>query len=214
MPSSPALAHCDLLLRPSYPDILVGSDEHVTSIEGLIVHVNEQEEETTAGRFRIFLLDLASALESGTSIHELLDEHAELSEFIQVVDTEDNPTSALSKAADDYFSFDQVLVLDRLEVLPEFRGRGLGLLATTQIINHFARGSWWLALLKAFPLQFEVKSPRAHEEWSQSMRLGTLPVTQPTATAKLRKHYSRLGFKRVRGTDIMALNLDCHRPSA
>lgn len=60
------------------------------------------------------------------------------------------------------------------------------------------------------------------DKWRQKMRLGDLEQNLPRATAKLRRHYAKLGFKLMKGTPSMSepprehcrfRTSSCHGPS-
>jgi hypothetical protein len=101
-----------------------------------------------------------------------------------------------------------MLILDRLEILPEFRGQRLGLRYMRTVIRRFGLGCR-IAAIKPFPLQFEPQPTRGNSDLQWHARMNTKSLTRGkrAATIKLKEYYSREGFKPVRGTDLMILDL-------
>jgi hypothetical protein len=85
--------------------------------------------------------------------------------------------------------------------LPEFRGYNLGLAVMRRLIERFGAGAAVVAM-KPFPLQGEY-SRRDRDEWRQRMQLDDFDKDLRRATAKLRRHYAKLGFKFMKGTPFM-----------
>jgi len=96
-----------------------------------------------------------------------------------------------------------VLILDRLEILPKFRGKCAGLAVMAEMIRRFSPGAALVAI-KPFPLQFE-PAPSSDDEkkWRRDLGLAELPEGKRIATKKLFDYYSRLGFLRLGRTPFM-----------
>jgi hypothetical protein len=69
-----------------------------------------------------------------------------------------------------------------------------------------------LVALKAYPLQFEA-ADKDHNCWREKMTLESFASGDKTCTAKLKKHYKRLGFLTVRGTPFMVCSTAFRLPS-
>ena len=85
---------------------------------------------------------------------DVLDTHAETVEYYDVIygrsESEFNDT-LLSLLNDDIF-LSNLLIIDRLEILPSYRGRNLGLIIMRRLIQRFSWGVGVIAI-KPFPLQ-------------------------------------------------------------
>jgi hypothetical protein len=80
-----------------------------------------------------------------------------------------------------------LLMIDHVEIKPEYRGSGLGLVALRRFMDSFEEGC---ALVALFP-----HPPGARKEdtaWFDARR-------------KLERHWALLGFEPVTGTDIWAM---------
>ncbi len=91
-----------------------------------------------------------------------------------------------------------LLIIEDVFIEPQHQGRGLGLAAIWNTVRHFGRDCS-LVLLKALPLVNQDSSP------------GEVAI----ATAKLERHFERLGFKTAESgaSSVMYLDLDNERPS-
>ena len=93
-----------------------------------------------------------------------------------------------------------LLILDRIELKPEYRGQGFGLLAIRCMIGMFG---WPCGLVacKPYPLQFE-RSNR----WELPAQVSRRADGLRKARKKLRQYWAQVGFERVPGTMLYALN--------
>jgi hypothetical protein len=108
-----------------------------------------------------------------------------------------------------------LLILDRLEILPEYRGGGLGLACLYRCMQQYKHGCG-LVTLKPYPLQFETirgsgdknehDERKDQEPWRQSLNLKVFGTDKKTCMKKLEKYYQRLGFIKIQRTEVMALN--------
>lgn len=103
------------------------------------------------------------------------------------------------------------LILDRLEIMPEFRGYNLGLAVMPRLIERFGAGAGVVAI-KPFPLQRELTG-QEEDKWRQKMRGDDFEQNLPRATARLRRHYVKLGFTFMKGTPFMFRNAQIALPA-
>lgn len=103
-------------------------------------------------------------------------------------------------------SYGNVLILDRLEILPQFRGHGLGAEVIRRLIERFSPGADLVAM-KPFPLQLEA-NPCDQGAWRDKLQLEGLSRNAARSTSKLRRYYAAIGFKHLRGTQHMFLCTD------
>jgi len=94
---------------------------------------------------------------------------------------------------------DNVLILDRLYVYPNYRGHMLGLAAMANTISVWAPGEE-ISLLKAFPLQL-----MANIAPSERHKYKGLETDPEKATRALIKYYAQLGFRQVGQTRLMVM---------
>jgi len=104
-----------------------------------------------------------------------------------------------------------ILLLQRLEILPAFRNHKLGLQAINRALDLFGHGCGY-AVLKAMPLQFEARNPADREQWYAEMQMAEFAGDEVVARSRLQAYYAQLGFRQIAGTPWMAANLDNERP--
>jgi hypothetical protein len=166
----------------------------IYEIAGDVVASTMFEENRLAGRFRIYYANFEDALNRDVSPRDVLDTYAHTFEFADAVLDEDGmPFSHPMERLLGYDIFStNLLILDRLEILPQFRGFGVGLVVLVKLMARYGPGAGVVAM-KPFPLQFEAKH-EAPSAWDRRLQLGSLAASQAVSTRKLRKYYKRLGF--------------------
>lgn len=174
-------------------------EDYATCIEGSIFDDND----TLAGKLRLFYLDLGAILETNISVFNLFDIRSETAPFYSaLIDTETGDfRSDLESTLGEYILGLNLLIIDRIEILPEFRGKKLGLECLRLCLQQYARDCGVVAL-KCLPLQFEC-AEMGEPAWCRRMELGKLSRDHKRSSAKLRKYYATLGFKVLPGNDIM-----------
>lgn len=144
---------------------------------------------------------------------EVLDAHQHTLEYAEVIlDRQQSPYSLrLSKLLGDELWNLNLLILDRLEILPKYRGCGAGLFVPLALIERFGSGAGVVAM-KPFPLQFEPKHSR-ESSWQRRLRLRNLPSDHKTSNKKLKQYYSKLGFVEMKSTPFMFWNMSWSLPT-
>lgn len=94
-----------------------------------------------------------------------------------------------------------LLVISRLEILPDYRRNNLGLKVIDFVVNRFGSEAG-LVLIKPYPLQFESERLH-HDDWYKELIFERLSSDQNCALRKLKDHYSKIGFVEIPGTLFM-----------
>ena len=181
--------HC--LFRTSMSDFECGG-LHLAAYEGELHVFLDEEREEQAGQARLFVLNAEGAERDGESLFNLLDMRAETAAFIPLLGEEDTQLAPeVCEILDEKVSANRnMLLLDRLEIEPAFRGQQLGLKYAAAAIRRFGLGC---RLAAARPLP----SPQAGRPGSR----------QRAARAVLRRYFARAGFVPLPGSDLMILDL-------
>lgn len=180
--------------------------DYLYELEGQVLPLGD-DDRPKVGRFR----DADSALNDGVSWFDVLDERAETIGYYEYLYGNDGSVSdALEDLLGDMPINSNALILDRLEILPEFRSRRFGLLVLRRLIQRFSAGVGMIAM-KPFPLQFEAGHD-GPEEWRDQLRLARFTTDKRTAFAKLRAYYCQLGFKHLPRSEYMFLAGDTPLP--
>lgn len=101
-----------------------------------------------------------------------------------------------------------LLILSRLEILPKFRGLGIGKKAIKDLYNNFSQGCGLFAL-KCFPLQCGAKDgSKRKDKFRMAMEFEKFESEYEKAFKSLQKYYKSLGFQTISGVDesIMIIN--------
>jgi hypothetical protein len=204
-------------------------EEYVRPISGYIeffigdgddnAHEGTRERRTVAGRFIASYINVDNSLVAGVKLHGLMDTYsAEMAEVYQTLF--DPRTDELGKDVKELLGdvpFRNILVINRVEILPAYRGMGIGLAAIWDIIQRHSAGCGIVAL-KAFPLQFSSGSRSGRlsfleeSDWNKKMRYDPHSYTMEFAHEKLIFHLMKFGFKRIGDTEVMALSTSMQIP--
>lgn len=186
-------------------------DDFVYTTSGTIASSDESENQILVGKFTVHYIDLIAAEDEGQSAFGIFDAHSQgLAEYYAALFDGDEFQKKVFDALDEE-SYSNLLILDRLEILPEFRGNNLGLVVMRRLINRFSAGASLVAI-KPFPLQFEAH-PNDDSSWRQQMKLSSFSGSEKSSTEKLLRYYGRLGFVSVPATPFMVLATTSRLPA-
>jgi len=192
--------------------LLVADDpgDYIYPICGRITEMDDDESDILVGKFRQYYVDIASAINAGyTDVFDIFDAHSDSTAdyYDSLFDPDTVGFSENLQRLFDYEIFESsVLIIDRLELLPGYRGKNLGLTIMRRLIQRFSAGAGILAI-KPFPLQFEQSIPAEDKSgWHAEMQLSSFRETERDSIRKLRSHYGKLGFVEMKGTPHMFLS--------
>jgi len=201
-------------VRPisGYIEFLIG-DGHDNAHEGT------HERRSLAGRFEASYINVDNSLVFGAKLYGLMGSYSAV--MAEIHETLFDPhTDELRKNLKELLgdvTFRNVLVINRVEILPTYRGMGIGLAAIWDIIQRHSAGCGIVAL-KAFPVQFSSGSRSGRLsfleecEWNKKMGYDTHGYTMEFAHEKLIFHLMKFGFKRIGDTDVLALSTSIQHP--
>jgi GNAT superfamily N-acetyltransferase len=174
-----------------------------------IISEGENEEKILAGKavFKIVYLD--QALNNGYNPYDVFDFYEYT--FRLAEDFYDFDESDIKENIRKFYHYDflgtDICILERIEILPEFRGHNIAAKAIKDIIFHFG-STCGLFVIQAYPLQFEVTS-QEQDDWLDKLELKCFPGNEKLAFTQLRNYYKSIGFKKVPGCN----NLLFYNPS-
>lgn len=191
--------------------------EFVDEFRGSIVFYRDGVKRERVGRFRVFHVRLGDAWEVGWSPCDVLGTNGPIlarycgplfdsktGDFDEEMSCELNVIS------------NQLLILDCIEILPQHRGRGLGLAVASKLIDLLVPAPMVLVACCPFPVQFfptYADGPHPDARFTEAMQLDRFTRSAPRAIAKLRRHVGKMGFKRVAKTDVHTLSTSLVRPA-
>lgn len=171
----------------------------ITEIEAKITTLADDDNEIIVGKAQFYFVDVESALDAGLNTFSLFDEHASTFDMyseLYVNDTGEFKENVIETIGEELWS-SNVFIVDRVEVLPDFRGHNLASLVIDEAIRVFAANTQ-LCALKAFPLQFEASMDEDKptlDEWTQKLQLPYFYKVEEPATQKLIGLYEAIGFR-------------------
>jgi hypothetical protein len=208
-----------LLIRVESFEFLLTTDDpldYTYPIGGRIFKIDD-ENEVLVGKFRLLYIDIASAIDARfTDIFQIFDAYsATTADYYSSTfesDEMDFSGDLRQLLVDDIYE-PNLLIFDRLELLPDYRGHNLGIAIMRRLIQRFSAGAGVVGI-KPFPLQFEFSIPADDEDgWHEEMQLSIFPDPERDAVRKLKDHYGKLGFVEMKGTPHMFLSTSRRLPS-
>lgn len=205
-----------LQLEPSglIPLVFDEPDDFIHEICGKILRrENSSDRDQVVGRFRIYYADFEVGQNYNVTAREILDTYQQTFDYVDVVlDSDETPFSRrLHKLLGNEIENFNFLILDRVELLPKYRGDGVGLLVLRSLIERFGAGAGIVGM-KPFPLQLE-HNEATESRWRRRLRLEQFPSDSKISTRKLRDYYQSLGFVPLRSTPFMFRNLSWALPT-
>lgn len=204
----------DLFMLRLHPETIFLSGDEVNDflyeVSGEILCPGEdlaEGAETFVGVFRLFYVDVEGTLEADIHPFDVFDAHSE--ETCDFYETIYNGTGDVFKGFKEEVAEEgdviglNLLIIDRVEILPRFRGKRIGLWVMKRLIDRFRHGAGLVAI-KPFPLQFESGAEKA-QGWRKKMRLGDLPRDEERSRKRLCGYYEQIGFEGVAETPYMVL---------
>jgi GNAT superfamily N-acetyltransferase len=194
----------NLDLSISLPFLEAEDDEFLTWVHGEIRRESDSAESRVIGRIHACLVDHARANEqAGFNLHDVLDQ--DLLAYQYAPGLMGSDLQLREDLGDEFGFIERILILDRIEVLPEFRGKSLGRWATYRLLDTFAT-TGVLPVMMPHPLQF---SPRHERGELDDIALERFSTNRAEAFTKLRSYWRRIGFEKIGGEgdeEIWALN--------
>lgn len=212
--------HGDYLSLEFSQSLFIDDDEpsrYVREISGVVSASIPDDSEVgfrqeDAGKFSVFIVDVESAVNDRESIFEIFDWSSRTIDYFDLYENglEFKPKVLKAMGGETRWA-PNILILDRLELLPQYRRRENGLRTLRWMQHQFGAGCGIVAM-KPFPLQFEGGPPEEKSEDPDfiRLRLDEYDSNYERALRKLRSHYARLGFGQVPGTPYMVA--DPYRP--
>jgi hypothetical protein len=163
------------------------------------------EGELKLGELKMYLIQIGNAFNAGESLPRILDIHQATADVgCAVFDSSFKDFCPwIKRRFDDAFPWEDVLILDRLTLIPEARGQQLGLAVLHQAINDWSSGCSLVAM-KPFPLQYE--GGGRNKGNITDLKLEGFQTGKAESFRKLRAYYVKLGFERIGRSDVFALS--------
>ena len=164
----------------------------LTDVEG-----NELEE---IGKMKFLMVYLDQALESELPLMVILDTHSAYlaSHIFKVIDADFGEfDEKIMQHFDQVVVGSNVCLIEKIQILPQYRGFGIGAQAIKDLVFHFS-SACGLIMLEPYPLQFE--SPLDVRE-NHALQLEKFEQDEEKATLQLMSYYQKLGFEAIEGIE-------------
>jgi hypothetical protein len=198
------VASIEFAVRASLHEEYVDAD-FVHSILGKITAKSEDRgDEEDAGYVKASLVQFGEAMDHGISTERLGDSiEGGIAEYWELLF--DLNTGCWKEEVQDEYEASgcDLLIIDRMEISPRFRGTGVGPIAIDRTIDIFGPVCGLIAC-KPWPLQF---TPAFARDRKALNRLKAPNVGRDEAIHKLRAYWSRLGFWPLGETGIYLLGM-------
>lgn len=170
-----------------------------TRYTGTMFSTTEKGRRTAVARIVCDRLDFFEAMDDGMSFHDLMDLDASTYQFFPVLFKKGRIqgfSAKFRKAAAFDGDIANLFIIERIEVLPRWRGHGLAATLINKACQLFA-GDAQFTVLKAFPLQWEAAMNGSNQNgWEKRMGLPALKErsTEAQGVERLLMHYQHMGF--------------------
>jgi len=164
----------------------------------------EDEARELAGKFELYYADMEAAVDANVSPFDVLDSVRHASDYYEPVygGPEGGLSPELEKLLGEAPRERNLLILNRLEILPKFRGRDIGLQVLRRLMQRFSAGAGVVGM-KPVPLQLQAAHAAQDRQWRETLRLDAFAQDPAAAQARLERHCARLGFRRLGGSGLM-----------
>jgi GNAT superfamily N-acetyltransferase len=149
------------------------------------------------GQGRLNLLHFSLAMDKGYPLDYVMDASASILEMAEQLFDISEGIDCWDKI-EAYYDYEpplqyDVCFLERLEILPAYRKKGIGKLVIGNIIEKFY-ASCGLVVAKAYPLQYESDNFLGNPDWQASMEYPKMETDYEKARYQLFDYYQKLGF--------------------
>ena len=143
------------------------------------------------------LLHFSLAMDKGYPLFDVMDATGPIMEMAEKLFEVSEGIDCWDKI-EEYYDYEpplqyDVCFLERLEILPAYRKKGIGKLVIKNIIEKFY-ASCGLVVVKAYPLQHEDDNFLVNPEWQTNMKYQQMETDYEKARYQLYNYYQKLGF--------------------
>lgn len=190
-------------LNYSYCDILsnneLGEDpEDFVQVYSIEIHTEPtgDSKPELVGRVHLDLIQFSLAMDTGFPLVDVMDATSSICDMSYAIfDIEnDDMFEKVEKHFDDMLINTGVCFIESIEILPRYRGKGIGKAMITAIARKFYN-SCGLIVLKAFPMQHQGGGDRTKDsEWQKEMQYDQLEKDFEKSKFQLYNYYQKMGL--------------------
>jgi hypothetical protein len=191
-------------------------NEYLYQINGKIYYTfednsEEDEKEDLIGAFRLLYIDATSASDNDISLYDVYNCNGEAFEFFEgASNSEDGEfNNKITELLGEEINFwgNNVLIIDRIGILPKYRGHQLGIYILQKLIQRFYHRVSVVAI-RPSPFNFSADHLKQSEvDWQSPV------VNDDSQEAKnLAHYYQKIGFKKLVDSAYMVLGTEKEFP--
>jgi predicted N-acetyltransferase YhbS len=188
---------------------IMGTDRYVNAYEVAIYsedHLHDPIKRMLIGKAELSLVLLTLIREQQVAYYSVFDNTQFLSELGETIFDYDINNLREPFLGEEGSNSSNLLVINRLEVLPKWRKKSIGKRVIKDIIWRFS-GCFGLVILKAFPLQQEFQYANDQKStWDKEMKMTDFSQDEAFSTYKIFAYYQSLGFSQFEHTDYFYMN--------
>jgi GNAT superfamily N-acetyltransferase len=154
------------------------------------------------GKLEFLMIHLEHLIKSELHPDQIFDMHSEYlaDHMVKIFDGDKEEfTSAILDYYDGDIPLYNICFIQNLQILPHYRGCGIGVKAIKDLVFHYGSGCG-LFVIQPFPMQFETPGIRSE---NKALELARFADDEELAVYKLMAYFQRLGFELIRGIDEM-----------
>jgi hypothetical protein len=186
-------------------------ENYLTHLSANVCISSDDSDCIVVGTVSAFSVRLSNALDDGVSWFDVLDSYNDdIALYSALVEPDGSSYTDWVQSKLEPFASD-LLILDRIRIEPQYRGKAYGIYAAQLMIQGFGPQGGIVACAPA-PYELAQKRERSSVEGASARRTKEpLPGWKP-AQAKLRELWSLLGFEPLPASDVFALSLTVRQP--
>jgi GNAT superfamily N-acetyltransferase len=167
--------------------------DYITVYEGNIIGMADDESEHKIGTLILYMVEAGRAMNEGVSLFDVMDcldgDSCDCFANLYDLDTEQLKPEVEKLISEDRATRWDIMLIERLELLPEYRGRGLGKSIALRAIEKLGENCGVITCLPV-PLQFSGFGPSNKK-----------PKGMALAQQRVRGFWESVGFARIRRSD-------------
>ena len=191
---------------------IIGTDRYVNAYKVAIYsedHLHDPIKRTLIGKAELSLVLLTLMRGQRIAYYTVFDNTQFLNELGATVFDYETNNFREALLHQEGANSSNLLVIDRLELLPNWRKKSIGKKVIKDIIWRFS-GCFGLVMLKAFPLQQEFQYADAQKTgWQKEMKMTDFSQDEAFSNYKVFAYYRNLGFSQFENTDYFYMNSAC-----
>lgn len=187
------------IIDEEYDNSLITIQSDLKLYEGELP--NGKEKYRKIGNILSYYFDVANTINCEENVFDLFDIDGSFIEYYELLYENGSIKDEISAQMGDII-FGNLFLIQKVEILPKFRGSKYGHKAVKRLIQQFAHGVA-LIVLKPFPLQFEKKR---FEALNHKSKYKSFVKDEKRAFAKIIKYWEEIGFQQIGNSDIWGIN--------